>query len=103
MTIAPSSAPWPCRLLDAAGQVVSLGQYVLLPVIGGVTRVRVTALDRPGAFVQRCVLGSRSTLVLELADGDRTAAAVESTAFDPAVGRSCLLTLEAPRSHRRAA
>ena len=59
------------------------------------TRVRVTALDRPGAFVQRCVLGALTTVVLQLGDGEQMTARIERVDFDSREGRTCVLVVPA--------
>ena len=58
-------------------------------------RVRVTALDRPGAFVQRCVLGALTTVGLQLAGGEPLTARIERADFDRGEGRTCVLVVPA--------
>ncbi len=94
----PPRTAWertPCRLVDAAGELVSGGLCQVLDPDASGTRVRVTALDRPGAFVQRCVLGALTTIVLQLADGAPVTARVERVDFDSHEGRTCILVVPA--------
>ena len=85
----------PCRLVDAAGELVSGGLCQVLDRDARGTRVRVTALDRPGAVVQRCVLGALTTVVLQLADGEQLTARIERVDFDNREGRTCVLVVPA--------
>ena len=85
----------PCRLVDAAGELVSGGLCQVLGRDARGTRVRVTALDRPGAVVQRCVLGALTTVGLQLAGGEPLTARIERVDFDRDAGRTCVLVVPA--------
>lgn len=54
-----------------------------------------TALDRPGRVVERCLLGPVGTVWLHLRDetGTLLPAEVEQVFFDPAAGRCCAVRL----------
>jgi hypothetical protein len=83
----------PCQLLDAAGGLVSAGLCELPATDRRESQVRVTALDRPGTFVQRCVLGTLTRLELRLPDGRRFAARLVAAGFTAQAGRTCLLAI----------
>jgi hypothetical protein len=82
-----------CQLVDGAGRLVSAGLCEMPATDREGTLVRVSALDRPGTFVQRCVLGSLTHFELHLHDGRRFAARLVEAGFTVQEGRTCLLAL----------
>ena len=84
-----------CWLSEPDGTLLCRG-IAHLPTTPQTKEVRVTAVDRPGRLVHRCLLGPIQRIVLSLADGRCLPARVERLFFDPRLGRTCVLQVSAP-------
>jgi hypothetical protein len=81
----------PCSLLEPCGALISRGRCATSESTEGIPQVVITHFDRPGQLVQRCLTGSVRTVWVHLEDGRQFFARVEHVAYDPKVGRRCLL------------
>ncbi len=82
-----------CDLYEPDGTPLSAGTARLRPALAAWEAV-VTALDRPGQVVQRCLLGGVQELHVRLDGAAPLTARVERVSYDPTLGRTCTLRLE---------
>jgi hypothetical protein len=86
-----STVHTPCRLYDAAGELLSAGWCTApaAPMLD--EEVTVTGLDRPGTVVRYCLLNGARDVLLQVGEGPQTPMKVVRVSFDPHRGRICLL------------
>lgn len=87
-----TAQPLVCHLEELDGTPLAAG---LARMDDATPQATVTALDRPGRVVQRCLLGGLRDLRLRLGDAAPVPVRIERITFDPALGRTCTLRLYA--------
>jgi hypothetical protein len=81
-----------CHVYDRAGNELT-GGSCLFEDESPAPEVVVTALDRPGQLIQRCLLGGMRELWLHLRDGRLVPGRLEQIYFQPDVGRVCVIRM----------
>jgi hypothetical protein len=83
-----------CSLYEPDGTLLTAGMARVQPA-GTEIEAVIVALDRPGRLVQLCLLGSLRELRLKLGMAAPVPARVERIAFDPQLGRTCTVHMDA--------
>ncbi len=83
-----------CRLLDLQGAELSAAGYRLVPGADAWMAV-LSAFDRPGHVVRRCLLGPLRDVRLEYVDSAVLRGRVEQVSYHPEQGRVCRIRLAA--------
>lgn len=89
--MSPADACW---LSEPDGTLLSRGTAYLHATPQG-EEVLVTDVDQPGRLVHRCLIGPVQSVWLSFHDGRCLPAQVERVYFDPHLGRTCVLRLDA--------
>jgi hypothetical protein len=82
-----------CHLFEPDGTPLAAGTAEV-DARAAIPTAVVTALDRPGRIVQRCLVGGLQRLRLQLDGGTPVAVLVERIVFDPRRGRVCTLRFD---------
>jgi hypothetical protein len=79
-----------CYVYDQKGNPVTAASFELHEAERGAEAV-LSRMDQPGRLVQRCIVGGVRELWLHLRDGRLLPVSLESTYFQPDIGRVCVM------------